>query len=364
MKKNIRNVTAICMAFFILLTFTAGCGKEENPVVQSGAVSPDVVYTEEEAAATEVLKVGDYTIYLDETLVYLFQQLYSYGLTSETLSQDEEVCREETISKIRETYIIYDVAIHDDIEVTDEDVAASNESAANFIEVFDGILETYGISEEAVEECFYKQYIASKYENDMKNSMSETINNELNEQYKNVKFMVMYMFTFPTIEMDSENMPVIDEDGNYISLSEDEMNKVYEKAEEAKVKVTGGADAEEVAEEYGVSDFSSETTAYDGGTSDELNEMLTKLGDGGVSDIIKTDKGYVFYQMKDSDNEDLKSAYIYAMASEKLDTEYEALRNSWLTSIEVNESGDLIGNTWDEIDVLQISIELETVGIV
>ena len=48
MKKNIRNVTAICMAFFILLTFVAGCGKEENPVVQSGAVSPD----EEEESET------------------------------------------------------------------------------------------------------------------------------------------------------------------------------------------------------------------------------------------------------------------------------------------------------------------------
>ena len=164
---------------------------------------------------------------------------------------------------------------------------------------------------------------------------------------------------FPTIEKDDADQPKLDENGNYIPLSDEDKAAVLEQAEAALEELRGGADYLEVADKYGITNYCSETSGYIGSYSDELNEALKDLGDGECTDIMEGEMGYSIVYVVVADDETLKTSYVYMLASEATDSEYEVLRNNWLATVPVDAEGDMEGTAWEELDVKSIVVDFE-----
>lgn len=352
-KKIVTGALATAMTFGIL----TGCGDS------SGF---NINYTVEEASTTKVLVIGDYDIYMNEIMVYTLQALCVDGYSSDDFDEDlEEEEKERILSLLRENKIIYDVAIHNDAELDEDDLETVQESVDNFFARFnEEFVNAYGLTEDIVYEVFCEQALVSKFENDMKNQMGQDINDDLDEAYADYNFHSLYYFVFPTVEVDENDEPATDDDGNYISLTDEEKEKVYAQAEEALEKLRDGADYEEIAEEYGVSDYSTKRSGYVGGyEDDDYNDAIDSLDNGECTDIIETSVGYTISYMISANDEDIKELYVYSLASDYLDSEFETLETSWLSSIPVDTENDLEGTVWEDVVLKDIVLDLESAGI-
>ncbi|MBE5933580.1 MAG: hypothetical protein E7263_09195 [Lachnospiraceae bacterium] len=323
------------------------------------------VYTQKEVSTTEVVKIGEYTIYLDEMIVYAIQDFYLQGGDSETFDEVTDAYRKLTIlSTLRENKIIYDVSQKNDLVLTDADMEFVNQSIANFkAKIGQEFLDKYGISDELLERLFYEQACVTKFENDMKNDLGRTIQDDLTKQYEDTKFITFYYMTFPTVQV-ADGQPVTGEDGKYVYISDAEKEKVKGDAEEAVKRIAAGEDYKAIAQEYGIADYCQETNGYTGAYSDEMNAVVEGLKDGDVSEPIDSDLGYNVIVMINSDDKNLKESYIYSVASEGVESEFEKLRQMWLGTIEIDAEGDKIGTTWDDFDLKGLLMDMEEAGLV
>ena len=346
-----RMIVVMLVAVLALTTFTGCKGKQ--------------VYTVEKASTTEVVKIGEYTIYLDEMIVYAIQDFYLQGGDSATFDEVKDAYKKMTIlSTLRENKIIYDVSQKNGLVLDEEDMVFVNQSIDNFkAKIGQEILDRYGISDELLERLFYEQACVTKFENDTKNDMGKTIQDDLIEQYKDVKFLSFYYMTFPTVKV-VDGEPAVDASGNYEYLSDSEKEQVKADAEAAVEKIKNGEDYTAVAEEYGISSYCQLTNGYTGGYSDEMNKVIDGLKDGDVSDPIESTLGYNVIVMINSDDQNMKDSYIYSIASEGVESEFTTLRNMWLGTIEIDAEGDKIGTTWDDFNLKGLLIDMEEAGLV
>jgi len=208
-----------------------------------------------------------------------------------------------------------------------------------------------------------KQVLVNIFENNIKNDMGKTINDDYNEQFKDTRFIELYQITFPFVEIDGNNKPVENENGSYNTYTDAEKLEVRKTAEKALKELASGSDAKEVAKKYEVEPFSSTTNGYIGAYSDEFNELFEKMDNNDVSRIIEGDKGYIIYVMLNNDNNDLKDYYTYTLASMKLDDEFKNIEEKWLATIPVSDD-DYVGTVWNDIDLGLLTRNLIDAGIV
>jgi len=356
MKSNklFRKICVVALATTLGLTSLTGCKKETE----------SKSYTVEEVSTTEVLKIGDYTIYLDELIVYIIQDFYLQGGDSASFDEVSNDYRKMTIlSTLRENKILYDVSQKNGVTLDDKDMTTVDTTVNNFKTIVgQELLDKYGISDELINRLFCEQACVAKFENDIRNDMGKTIETDLYKAYENTEFYRIYYMTFPTVEVENGN-PKKDESGNYVYVSDDEKKKVEEQAIEAIERMRAGEDYIAIAEEYGIGAYCSEVNAYSGSYSEEMNELIESMKDNDVSDPIPSNLGYnVIYMIKANDTE-LKDSYVSAMTQDGLEQEYEKLRNNWLASIEIDMTGDMIGTVWDDFDLKPILVDMEKHGI-
>lgn len=354
--KLTKKMLAFAMACIMSLGMLTGC---------KNGLSNDEGYTQEEASGTKVMVIGDYDIYLDEMMVYAIQSLVMNSATSEMVKVNSGSYKSQALSYIRETKILYDVAINNNVELNDDDLATTNQIINNFKNAFpQDFFDKYGISDEVIEKVFTEQTYVSKFENDIKNDMGKSANEEIAEKYESYNFNIFYYMLFPTVEITEDDNPATDTDGNYIQLSDDDKKAVMEKAEEAAERIRAGEDAEAVAEEYGITNYSSERTGYIGMYSDDINEALEGLKNGECSDVIEEKLGYAVLVMKSANDEDLKASYVYAITSDYIDSEFENLRNDWLATIPVDPENDMEGTVWTDFPLENMAKDLEKAGVI
>lgn len=323
------------------------------------------VYTQEEVSSTKALVIGDYDIFLDELIVYAIQDFYLQGGDSSDFDDVADAYRKLTIlSTLRENKIIYDVSQNNGLELTDADMEFVKTSINNFkSRIGQELLDKYGISDELLERLFYEQACVTKFENDMKNDLGKTIQDDLTESYADIKFNTIYYMTFPTVEV-VDGQPKTDADGNYVYVSEADKKAVKSDAEEAVERIKNGEDYLAIAEEYGITSYCQQTNGYTGSYSDDMNKIVDNMEDGDVSDPIESVLGYNVVVMINSNDEKLKESYIYSVASEGVETEFQTLRNMWLGTIEIDAEGDKVGTVWDDFDLKGLLIDMEEAGLV
>jgi len=355
-KKILAGTVAAAMVFSF-----AGCGKKKES--EQEKLTSTVVYSVEDADATEVMKVGDAIVHLDDILVYIFQEMYQYSVTPDTVGPLEVTIRKETLSNIRTNYIIYDVAMHNNVEVSDEDKALAQQYADNFINVFKPLMDLYGVNAEAVYDSFYTQMVVTKFQNDIKNQLGQKIQDSVNEQYKDVRFFDIYQVVFPYVEVQESGEPVKNEDGSYNVYDDAKKKEIKANAEAAAKEISAGADPEATAEKYEVKTFSTSTVGFDGAYSEPMNGELLALKKGEASKIYDNGNCYTFYVILNPDNPDMRDYYAYTIASNYVQDEFEKVQNKWLQTIEIDEEGDMIGTAFDDIDIAHMAEVMQALDV-
>lgn len=357
-KKVIASILAMSMAAMTL----SGCS---NGLSSSKKTSSNVgTMTQEEASSTKAMVIGDYDIYMDELLVYAIQAIVTNNGTAASVKSNPDTYKEQTLSLIRTTKILYDVTQHNDVTLDDGDMETTNNTINNFLKSMpDGLLEKYGISEDVVRKVFTEQTYVSKFENDIKNDMGKTAQDDIEEKIKDYNFTIFDYILFPTVETTSEDVPATNTDGSYKYVDDATKAKAKENAEALLKELEAGGDAASLATKYGVSNYYFERTGYVGSFTDSVNKAIENMNNDDCSGVLEEQLGYAVIHMKSSHDEELKKNYAYAVAKDTVDKQFDDLEQQWLSSIEVDTEKDMEGTVWADYDLSGLAQALEDGGV-
>ena len=308
--------------------------------------------------------IGDYDIYMDELLVYAIQAMVTNNGTLASVKANPDTYKEQTLSLIRTTKILYDVTQHNDVTLDDSDMETTNNTIDNFLgSMPDGLLEKYGISEDVVRKVFTEQTYVSKFENDIKNDMGKKVQSDIEEKVKDYNFTIFDYILFPTVETTEDDVPATNTDGSYKYVSDDAKEKAKENAEALLEELKAGGDAASLAQKYGVSNYYFERTGYVGSFTDSVNKAVENLKAGECSGVLEEELGYAVIHMKSDHDEELLKNYAYAVASDTVDSQFEKLETQWLSSIEVDPEKDMEGTVWADYDLSGLAQSLADGGL-
>lgn len=357
-----KQVVASVLALSMAAASLTGCS---NGLSSSKKESSNVgTMTQEEASTTKVMVIGDYDIYMDEILVYAIQAMVTNNGTLASVKANPDTYKEQTLSLIRTTKILYDVTQHNDVTLDDSDMETTNNTINNFLKSMpDGLLEKYGISEDVVRKVFTEQTYVSKFENDIKNDMGKTIQDDVEEKVKDYNFMVFDYILFPTVETTEDDTPATNTDGSYKYVDDAAKQKAKENAEALLKELEAGGDAETLATKYGVSNYYFERTGYVGSFTDSINKAVENMKAGDCSGVLEEKLGYAVIHMKSDHDEELLKNYAYAVASDTVDDQFDKLEEQWLSTIEVDTEKDMEGTVWADYDLSGLAQSLADGGL-
>jgi len=357
-----KQVVASVLALSMAAASLTGCS---NGLSSSKKESSNVgTMTQEEASTTKVMVIGDYDIYMDELLVYAIQAMVTNNGTLASVKANPDTYKEQTLSLIRTTKILYDVTQHNDVTLDDSDMETTNNTINNFLKSMpDGLLEKYGISEDVVRKVFTEQTYVSKFENDIKNDMGKTIQDDVEEKVKDYNFMVFDYILFPTVETTEDDTPATNTDGSYKYVDDAAKQKAKENAEALLKELEAGGDAETLATKYGVSNYYFERTGYVGSFTDSINKAVENMKAGDCSGVLEEKLGYAVIHMKSDHDEELLKNYAYAVASDTVDDQFDKLEEQWLSTIEVDTEKDMEGTVWADYDLSGLAQSLADGGL-
>ena len=357
-----KQVVASVLALSMAAASLTGCS---NGLSSSKKESSNVgTMTQEEASTTKVMVIGDYDIYMDELLVYAIQAMVTNNGTLASVKANPDTYKEQTLSLIRTTKILYDVTQHNEVTLDDSDMETTNNTINNFLKSMpDGLLEKYGISEDVVRKVFTEQTYVSKFENDIKNDMGKTIQDDVEEKVKDYNFMVFDYILFPTVETTEDDTPATNTDGSYKYVDDAAKQKAKENAEALLKELEAGGDAETLATKYGVSNYYFERTGYVGSFTDSINKAVENMKAGDCSGVLEEKLGYAVIHMKSDHDEELLKNYAYAVASDTVDDQFDKLEEQWLSTIEVDTEKDMEGTVWADYDLSGLAQSLADGGL-
>ena len=357
-KQVVASVLALSMAAASLTGCSNGLSSSKKESSYVGTM------TQEEASTTKVMVIGDYDIYMDELLVYAIQAMVTNNGTLASVKANPDTYKEQTLSLIRTTKILYDVTQHNDVTLDDSDMETTNNTINNFLKSMpDGLLEKYGISEDVVRKVFTEQTYVSKFENDIKNDMGKTIQDDVEEKVKDYNFMVFDYILFPTVETTEDDTPATNTDGSYKYVDDAAKQKAKENAEALLKELEAGGDAETLATKYGVSNYYFERTGYVGSFTDSINKAVENMKAGDCSGVLEEKLGYAVIHMKSDHDEELLKNYAYAVASDTVDDQFDKLQEQWLSTIEVDTEKDMEGTVWADYDLSGLAQSLADGGL-
>ncbi|HCA22221.1 MAG TPA: hypothetical protein DEO87_07585 [Lachnospiraceae bacterium] len=355
MKLKIRRHAAIFLIFAVILSSMTACSAGKKKGKKNSGDNKEVqnLYSSEYVKSTEVFKMGDETIHLDVALIYLIMEYRQYTVTEDNINSLPDVCKSQAIVSLHDTYCIYKEAMASGIVTDEEDEEMARNYADTFIQSCSEALEKCGISKETVYEEYRKQMIVEKFKHDEKNRLGQEYTEKYQKEYGDKRFFKAYVITFPTVQVDSDGMPVSNSDGSYATVTDAEKQSAYDNAVKAREEILGGADYKEVISKYGVDAYSSETTSYEGySTTNGGEDKLEKLKKGEATEISESKLGYIFYVITDDNSTDSRDYYIQYLTNNDVNTEYDYLENKWKKSIIFDESKDTIGTAWNDIDMV------------
>ena len=126
-KQAVASVLALSMAAASLTGCSNGLSSSKKESSNVGTM------TQEEASTTKVMVIGDYDIYMDELLVYAIQAMVTNNGTLASVKANPDTYKEQTLSLIRTTKILYDVTQHNDVTLDDSDMETTNNTIDNFL---------------------------------------------------------------------------------------------------------------------------------------------------------------------------------------------------------------------------------------
>ncbi|HOO78890.1 MAG TPA: peptidyl-prolyl cis-trans isomerase [Lachnospiraceae bacterium] len=315
-------VFALCvqMTFSLLLT---GCGSKYDQVISVT-----------DAAASQVMVIGDYTVTLSDVYLYLIQYIYNYSLTSADLqTTDSASIMNTVIAEMKLEYVEYQLAKQSGITMTEEQINQSYASAEAFTEFFgEDFLNSYGVAKSDVQALFDRQMYITAITEKATQDMTNDYLAQYEEEYADLKFTSVYYALFPSIQYDENGEPITDASGNHVTLTDAELAEQLAKANELKDRAIAGESMEDLVQEYAIEYCSGVEKNYVGAYSAELNELIATLEVGQISDVIETPAGYMVVRMDNKDDQEYRDYMIQSLAYQSAGSLLPTMQENWMNA--------------------------------
>lgn len=347
MYKLLRKYLAMALACICMAGSLTGC--------TSGGLAK--TYTVEEASKTEVVKVGNETVTLDEVFLYVIQCAYTYGLDKETAKESESTYKSTILEQIQDAKAKYQVALTADIEITDEIKDEINEAVDRYYEVFgQELFDGCGISRDAVYQLFLEQRYISKLREKTLNDLYEDYLKEAQDTYGDKTFIDAYYVMFPKTKIDA--------DGNSVALSAEEIAAAKQNAERTRERALAGESIEDIGKEYGEDSgvLADTQRTFIGIYEEALNTMLSELKNGEISEIYEDDAGYMVMQMLNNNDTEYRDYFLNTYAQQKAEEAYVAMEKVWVAAMNISDD-DIIGDTWEKLTIVDIADYINKKGL-
>lgn len=331
-----RKVTAMVLAFTMCLAMLlTGCGSgDSNTSVQSaaGKKAPSEVL---------VLRVGDDEIYLNEVNYYALSMIKGMGVPEGTdMSQHysadyptmDDAFKAQLLAQIRQSKILYLKAVEEGITLTAEEEEEMNGLIDEFIASSDQEqLDKFGLDKEVLTKIYTQVGLIRKLELQIADQIKAD----------DVGYGTAENLVFLRVELDENGNAIVNEDGSYSYLSEEEQEQQRQLAEEALERLKNGEEPEDLIQEYGLE----ETSGTIHGTTDSMREAYG-LADGEISEIIENDYSYTIVKMtKLEDTEYTETIHSYQMQTAAQEA-IEEQENAWFNEFSISED-DLEQDVWE-----------------
>lgn len=352
----------------LMLVVCIGCNDSDissDSGIDSSKETTKVI-APEEAKNTDVIKIGDEIIKLDYVYLYAIQFLYTYKLTDGgSIKENMSTYKDQIISQLRTDEIEYQYAKKNGIELTEKEKEEMNSVVDKYYKTFpEEFLEKYGITRDTVTNLFYKQRYITNLNDETTKRLSEDFTKEAESELKDKEFFELYYLLFPTVEYGEDGKAVVDSDGKNVKVSKEKLDEQKALAEAARERLINGEDAEKLAEEYDIKDYSDTLRAYKGAYSEELNTLIEDMEEGDISEVYEDDLGYMIVRMIKSNDEEYKQYYIEASVSQKVQQQLSEEKNAWLQTVEIDMENDMIGEVWKNLDISQIAKGMEKENLI
>lgn len=351
MKKFTKKIVAILGLGVMTVSLLSGCKNQNNSVQKENTIENKIT-------------VAGYEVTKEEIMTYCILQLLSGKMTYNDVTMNVDYYKSLVLNKIRDTKVIYDIAIAKNMEFTPEDEKVLERLILSFKtyipqETFD----KYGIDDETIRKVFIETSYADKYENDKRNELGKELTADYIERFKGKNFQNIYQIVFPIVEADENNQPVVDADGNLKKLSEEKIAEVKANAEAAMAEINSGKDAHEVAKAYNVDVYSEETSGYVGIYSDEMNEVLGKLEAGQCTELYETEAAFYFIVVISNNDQKLLESFAYTMALDNIDAIYTKEKSTWFAGVATDTDAEVSDTFWPSFDFLDMATYLSQKGL-
>lgn len=291
-----------------------------------------------------VLSVGEEEIYMNEVNFYALSFAKAMGITADTdlsasFSTDstyDEAYKAQLLLQIRQSKILYLKAVENGITLSDEQIAEAEANAEAFLSNYDAAtLEKYGFDKESMVEIYKQRAMILALEQQIASEV--VLDTDEETEYGTIENMV-----FLKVEIDENGSALLDENGDYVFLSESEQAEQKANAEAALERVKNGESIDDLIEEYDIATVSGEVHA----TTASL-ESTYGLKDGEISDIIENDYSYTIVKVvQNYDEEYSKTVEAYYLNDQQKES-VSSQEQKWFDEFEINDE-DLNQEVWDE----------------
>lgn len=318
MKKS-KLFAAIAAVTLSVSMIVSGCGANNTDASGDGTAtsSSNGNYVQEAAggkapSSVWVFKVDDCDVYLNEVNFYALSLLQGLGVAEGTdmnayysaeYPTMDSAFKAQLLVQMRQSKILYLRAVQNGITLTDEEIEEMNGLVDTFMESYDQEkMEKFGLDREVVTKIYTEMGMISKLEKSI----------EADADVESEDYGSFYNIVFLTIETDETGNAVMDEDGNYVPLSEEEQAQMKANAEECYARLQEGEDVESLIQEYSLGNTSGIVYA----SSASLKEAYG-LKDGEISEVAQEDYGYKIVKIVknvDSEYSEKRSSYVESTA--------------------------------------------------
>lgn len=297
-----------------------------------------------------VFRIGGEEVFLDEVNLCILQNVMNIGITDNmlnTTAQDgssmDDFYKGKILQVITDYKVEAKIAEQQGITLSEKDRDAIRVDAVEYMGMVDGrILKQLGITQERVIEIYTQRYLA--------HALEESVIKDLKVEEQ--KYCTMYMLLFPKVETDANGDYVREDDGETpVMLSEEDIKKKKEDCEKAYEELKDGADIEEIAVKYGVSNVSGEESNLAESFEEPFSEYAVKLKEGEYSPILETASCYGILKMITENNEEIAEQI---MGYYKSDLEQETIdenKTKWYEEAGAGSGADFVGSTWENISL-------------
>lgn len=336
-----KKVVSLAMAAAMLAVTVTGCSGSSN--LTGDEIVAEFGDTQISAGLAEFYARYEQAKYETYYMSYYGEDMWSMNVDGNMTYEDS--VKNSVLKTLETMYVLEDHMGDYNVEFTAEEETAVKEAAQAFVETNDAkALEFVFGTEENVAEVLKLYTIQQK----MYTAMIADADTEVSDEEAAQKSMDYVFFAFETK----------DEEGNSVTLTDEEKAKLKETASDFQVDAAGEDKTfEECAEEY---DVEVSTATFDSESVSPDKDLITAadvLGEGQVTDIIETEKGYYVAKVTSLLDREATEAKKESIVSDRQRTLFNDLCEQWVEEADITEHEEI----WKQVDFEKKGVTIKTV---